>query len=144
MGVSILECSRCHGRFNYEWSWGAAPGSFRLGDTDVFRCPMCKALGSFDLANEGRDATLPTYTDLQAGVGRRLWGLMLGPFLGLLVVSAVLGVTLTASPYLPLFLMAPPLAGMGWALVYFFYLKKRLAPTKGYLGVERRGDAVHG
>ena len=134
MTVSILECSKCHRRFNYEWSWGAAPSSFRFGDTDIFRCPVCKELGSFDLTEEGRDLDHPTFTALPVGVGRRLWGMMLGPFLGLLVLSATLGLTQSASPARPLFLGVPPFLGISWALAYFFYLNRKLVkPTRGQL-----------
>jgi len=126
MVKSILECSKCHNRFNYEWSWGASPSSIRVGNTDTFNCPICKEFNSFNLANRGRDPTLPTYNDLQVGIGGRIWGLLLGPFIGLMAVGVALGITLAASPYYQLFLV-PILGGIAWVAAYVYYLDKRIS-----------------
>jgi len=125
MTVSILECSKCHNKFNYEWGWGASPGSIKRGNSAIFKCPICKELNPFDLANRGRDPTLPTYNDLQVGIGGRTWALLLGPFLGLIVVGVMLSVTLTASPDYLLFLI-PFLGGFAWLVAYVYFLNRRL------------------
>jgi len=125
MTVSILECSKCHGRFNYEWSWGASPSSIKQGNKSIFKCPICKELNSFDLAARGRDPTLPTYNDLQVGMGRRIWGLLLGPSLGLMAIGVILSVTLSASPYFSLFLV-PFIGGVVWLAAYVLFLNRRL------------------
>ena len=125
MTTSILECSKCRNRFNYEWSWGASPSSIKYGNRAIFKCPICKKLNSFNLANGGRDTTLPTYNDLQVGIGGRIWGLLLGPFIGLMAVGVALGITLAASPYYQLFLV-PILGGIAWLAAYVYYLNKRL------------------
>jgi len=91
----------------------------------IFKCPNCKQLNSFNLANRGRDQTLPTYNDLQVGLGGRVWGLLLGPFVGLIAIGVVLSVTLTASPYYQWFL-APFFGGFAWLAVYILYLNKKL------------------
>ena len=126
MVKSILECSKCHNKFNYEWSWGAAPSSIRAGNTDIFNCPICKEFNSFNLANRGRDPTLPTYNDMQVGIGGRTWGLLLGPFVGLIVMGLVLSIALTASPYYQLFLV-PILGGIVCLVAYVYHLNKRIS-----------------
>jgi len=125
MTVSMVECSKCHDRFNYVWAWGASASSIKLGNRCIFKCPNCRELNSFSLANRGRDPTLPTYNDLQVGVGGRIWGLLLGPFLGLTATGVVLIIMLTASPYF-LLSLAPFLGGIVWLAAYVYYLFKRL------------------
>jgi len=126
MTVSILECPKCHSRFNYEFSWGASASSIKRGDRAIFKCPICKELNDFDLGNEGRDLTLPTFNDLQVGIGRRIWGLLLGPFLGLMVISVTLSITLAGSPYFLLF-PVPIIGGIAWAVGIVYFLKKRVS-----------------
>jgi hypothetical protein len=126
MTVSILECSKCHNKFNYEWSWGASPSSIKSGNRDLFKCPICKELNPFDLANRGRDPTLATYNQLQVGIGGRVWGLLLGPFFGLIAIGVALSVTLAASPFLLLFLV-PILGGIAWVAAYVYYLNRRVS-----------------
>ena len=121
-----MECSKCHNRFNYEWSWGASPSSIKYGNRAIFKCPICKEFNSFNLANRGRDPTLPTYNDLQVGIGGRTWGLLLGPFIGLIAIGVALAITLAASPYSQLFLV-PILGGFAWLVAYVYYLNKRLS-----------------
>jgi hypothetical protein len=125
MTVSILECSKCHHKFNFEWSRGASPSSIKYGNRDIFKCPICKQLNSFNLATRGRDPALPTYNDLQVGIGGRVWGLLLGPFVGLIAIGVVLSVTLTASPYYQLFLV-PILGGVAWLGAFIYHLNKRI------------------
>jgi len=127
MTTSVVECSKCHKRFNYEWSRGAAPGAIMQWNRSIFKCPDCKQLNSFNLANSGHDPTLPTYNDLQVGLGGRVWGLLLGPFVGLMAVGVVLSITLTASPYYQWFLV-PFLCGFAWLAAYIWYLNKKLGP----------------
>ena len=125
MTVSILECPRCHNKFNYEWSWGASASSIKYGNRAIFKCPICKEFDSFNLAIRGRDPTLPTYNDLQVGIGGKTWGFLLGPFIGLLAIGVALSIILTASPYYLLFLV-PILAGFAWLAAYIYLLNKRL------------------
>jgi len=125
MTISVLECSRCHGKFNYEWSRGAAPGSIMQWNRSIFKCPICKQFNSFSLVNRDRDPTLPSYNDLQVGLGGRTWGLLLGPFVGLMITGVALGVTLTESPYYPLFLV-PILGGFAWLAAFIWYLNRTL------------------
>ena len=124
MTVSIVECSRCHNRFNFEWSWGASASSIKFWNRSIFKCPICKELNSFNLANRGRDMTLPTYNDLQVGVGARIMGVLLGPFFGLLAIGLVLVITQTSSPYYRLSLV-PFLGGIAWLVVDVYYLNKK-------------------
>ena len=126
MTVSILECSKCHSRFNYEWSWGASPSSIKRGDRAIFKCPVCKELDDFNLANRGRDPTLQTYNDLQVGIGGRLWGILLGPFLVLAAAGVIFSITLAGSPYFLLFTL-PIVGGVAWVIVMVYLLKKRVA-----------------
>ena len=124
----MLECSRCHGRFNYEWSLSASWGPIRFGlDRSMFRCPICKELNSFDVANRGRDPALPTYNDMQVGVGGEIWGEFFGPFVGLLAVGILL---LGASPYrLPG--MVAILGGFVWLARFAYHLTRSLsAPAR--------------
>jgi hypothetical protein len=121
MVKSVLECSKCHNRFNYEWSWGASQSSIRAGNTDIFNCPICKEFNSFNLANRGRDPTLPSYTDLQVGIGRRRWWLLVGPSVGLIAIGGALVMT----PYHQLFLV-PFAGGLAWLAAYIYYLDRRL------------------
>ena len=125
MTVSIVECSRCQGRFNFEWSWGASASSLKFGTRSIFKCPLCKELSSFNLANRGRDSSLPTYNEMQVGVGGRIWGLLLGPFLVLLAAGVVL---LAVTPPSPDYLLSlvPIVAGIAWVAAYFWYLDRRL------------------
>jgi hypothetical protein len=125
MTVSIVECSKCHNSFNYEWSWGASPSSIKGGNSAIFKCPICKELNSFNLANRGRDPAFPTFNDLQVGLGGRIWGLLLGPFLLLTAMGVMLSITLAASPYFPLSLVLF-LAGIAWVVAYVYHLNKRL------------------
>ena len=126
MTVSIVECSKCHNKFNYEWSLGASWASIPLGNRSIFKCPICKELNSFNLADRGRDPTLPTTNDMQAGIGGRIWGLLLGPFLGLIAAGVILSIVLAASPYYPLF-PVPILGGIAWLVAYVYYLNKRIS-----------------
>ena len=123
--VSVVECSKCHSRFNYEWSASNSWGSLWLGNRSIFRCPTCKELNSFDLGNRGRDPALPTTNDMEAGVGGRIWGLLIGPFLLLIGIGVALNVTLAGSPYYALQLV-PILGGIAWLAVYAFYLNKKI------------------
>jgi len=125
MTVSILECPKCHGRFNYEWSWGASPSSIKHGNKSIFKCPICKELNSFDLAARGRDPALPTYNDLQVGMGGRIWGLLLGPSLGLMAIGVILSIILTSSPYFLVFLV-PFIGGVAWLAAYVVFLNRKL------------------
>ena len=126
MTSSILECPKCHNKFNYEWSWGASASSIKVGNRSMFKCPICKELNSFNLANRGRDPTLPTYNEMQVGIGGRRWGLLLGPLFVLMAIGVTLSMTLTASPYSLLFLV-PFLGGFAWLVAYVYYLNKRLS-----------------
>jgi hypothetical protein len=125
MTVSIAECSRCLGKFNFEWSWGASASSIKFGDRSIFRCPICSELNSFSLANKGRDPALPTYNDMQVGIGGRLWGVLLGPFFVLLAMGLMLLSTTASSPYYLLSLV-PIAGGIAWVAGYFGYLYRRL------------------
>ena len=124
MTVSVLECSRCHMKFNYEWSRGASASSVRLGNRDIFKCPICKEFNRFNLANRGRDPTFPTYNELQVGIGWRIWVWLLGPSIGLMTIGITLSITLTASPYYQLFLV-PLLGGFAWLAAYVYFLNKK-------------------
>lgn len=62
---------------------------------------------------------------MQAGLGGKIWGLLLGPFVGLTAIGVILELTLTASPYYQLFLV-PILGGIAWLVAYIYYLNKRL------------------
>jgi len=126
MTVSILECPKCHTRFNYEFSWGASSSSIKRGDRAIFKCPVCKELSDFGLENEGRDPTLPTYNDLQVGIGGRLWGLLLGPCLGLIALGVILSTTPAGSSYFLLF-PVPILGGIAWVVGVVYFLKKRVS-----------------
>ena len=121
MTVSIVECSKCHRRFNYEWSKGASWSSIPLGNRSIFKCPICKELGSFNLTHEGRDPALPTTNDMQAGLGGRIWGLMLGPFLGLVAIGVVLNMALAVSPLVPI------LGGIAWLMAFVYFLNRKVA-----------------
>jgi len=139
MTVSIVECSKCHRSFNYEWSSGASWGSIPLGNRSIFRCPVCKELNSFDLSHRGSDPALLTTNDMKAGVGGRIWGLMLGPFLGLIAIGVILNVTLGVSPLVPI------IGGTAWLVAYIYYLTRRLrlarpSPTAGNKGNEEKQD----
>ena len=126
MTVSMLECAKCHSRFNYEWSWGASPSSIKRGNRAIFKCPICKELSDFNLENRGRDPTLPTYNDLQVGIGGRLWGLLLGPFFAFAVIGVILSITLVGSPYFLLFPI-PIVGGIAWVVTIVYFLKKRVS-----------------
>lgn len=131
MTVSIVECPKCYNRFNYEFSNSNAWGAIYLGpDRSIFKCPVCKQLGSFNTSNRGRDPALPTTNDMVAGIGGRVWGLLLGPILVLIVVGVVLGITLTSSPYQQLFLV-PILGGVVWEVAYIYHLNRRLGASVG-------------
>ena len=95
-----------------------------MGNRSIIRCPVCKELSSFDLTNRGRDQTLPTTNDMIAGIGGRVWGLMLLPFLGLIAVGVLFGITPTGSIYHLLF-PVPILGGIGWIVAYIYYLNTR-------------------
>ena len=126
MTVTILECSKCHGRFNYEFSWGASPSSIKRGNRAIFKCPICRELNDFDLESKGRDPTLPTFNDLQVGIGGRLWGLLLGPFLVLAAIGVVLSITLAGSPSFLLF-PVPIVGGIVWVLATVYFMKRRVS-----------------
>jgi len=129
MTVSIVECPKCHKKFNYEFSNSNAWGAIYLGpDRSIFKCPICKQLSSFNTANRGHDSTLPTTNDMQAGIGGRIWGLLLGPLLGLIVIGVVLGITLTSMPYHQLFLI-PIVGGIAWEVAYIYHLNRRLGTS---------------
>ena len=119
----MVECSRCHNRFNYEWSLSGSLGPIRFGlDRSMFRCPFCRELNSFDVTYRGRDPALPTYNDMQVGVGGRLLGQMFGPLFGLVAAGVVL---LAASPY-RLEGMVAILGGFGWLAGFAYRLDRRL------------------
>lgn len=122
MTVSIVECSKCHNRFNYEWSSGASWGSIPLGNRSIFKCPICKELNSFDLSQRGRDPSLATTNDMVAGLGGRIWGLMLGPFIGLLAIGVAI---LTTSPYYRPYGIVSILGGIAWIVAYVYYLTRQ-------------------
>jgi len=125
MTVSVLECPKCHSRFNFEWSWGASPSSIKRGKRAIFKCPICKELSDFNLENIGRDPALPTYSDLQVGIGGKLWGILLGPFLVLVATGVILSITLAGSSYFLLF-PVPIVAGIAWVVANVYVLKKRV------------------
>jgi hypothetical protein len=59
-------------------------------------------------------------------IGGGLWGLPLGPSLGLIAIGVMLSMTLTASPYYVLFLV-PFLGGIAWVVAYVYLLSERLS-----------------
>ena len=126
MKISTVKCSNCHNKFNYEFIGGASFHAIRLWNRRIFKCPICKALRSFNIADRGSDPTLPTYRDnSQTDIGRRIWGLMIGPSLALIAIGLLSLVILISSPYFLLFLV-PILGGTAWTPVYIYYLNKRL------------------
>lgn len=129
MTVSIVECPKCHSRFNYEYSNSNAWGAIYLGpDRSIFKCPICKQLSSFNTANRGRDPTLPTTNDMQAGIGGKIWGLLLGPLLLLIMAGVVLSLTSASSPYHQLF-PVPIVGGIVWEVAYIYHLNRRLGSS---------------
>ena len=70
--------------------------------------------------------TLPTYNEMQVGVGARIMGLLLVPFFVLLGIGLVLVVTQSSSPYYPLS-YAPIFGGIAWLPASIYYLYKKLA-----------------
>lgn len=127
-----MECSRCHNRFNYEWSLSGSLGPIRFGlDRSMFKCPICKELNSFDVTTRGRDPALPTYNDMQVGVGGKMLGELFGPLFGLVAFGIIL---LIASPYrLPG--MVAILGGFVWLVGFAYRLNRRL----GAVRVQREG-----
>ena len=126
MTVALLECPKCHGRFNYEWSLSGSLGPIRFGlDRSMFKCAICKELNSFDVSYRGRDPALPTYNDMQVGVGGKLLGEFFGPLFVLLAVGIVL---LAVTPYrLPG--MVAVLAGFSWLAGFAYRLDRRLGAS---------------
>ena len=125
MTVSIVECPKCHGRFNYEFSNSNAWGAIYLGsERSIFKCPICKQLSSFDTANRGRDPALPTTNDMVAGVGGKVWGLLLCTIF-VFIVTGVIGMSLASPPDRPLFFI-PIVGGVVWEVAYIFHLNRRL------------------
>ena len=67
---------------------------------------------------------LPTYNDLQVGIGRRIMGRLLVPFFGFLAIGMILVITQASSPYYRLSLV-PFLGGIVWLVLYVYYLNKK-------------------
>ena len=89
--TSIVECPHCHYRFNYEFIPSASFYSIRLGTNRIFKCPNCKELHNFKITHFGTDPSLPTHGDnAETGIGAKIWALMLGPLLALVVIGFLL------------------------------------------------------
>jgi hypothetical protein len=121
MTTSIVECPHCHYKFNYEYIPGASFYSIRLGTQRLFRCPHCKELHRFSITHFGTDPSLPTYGDnAETGIGVRIWVLMLGPPIALIVIGfllrSLIGFQRSA------FLLVPVALGILWIMVYVIYL----------------------
>jgi len=97
----------------------------KFGERSIFKCPICKELNAFSLANKGRDPALPTYNEMQVGLGGRIWALLLGPFLVLLAIGLVL---LAVTPPSPEYLLGlvPIIGGIAWVAAYFGHLYRKL------------------
>ena len=91
MTVSITECPNCHYKFNYEFLPGGSFHSIRLGTKRIFRCPKCRELEAFKIADFGSDPYLPTHGDTaETGIGIRVWVLMVVPTLSLIFFGVLL------------------------------------------------------
>ncbi len=121
MTTSIVACPHCHYKFNYEFIPGASIYSIRLGTQRIFKCPHCKELHRFSITHFGTDPSLPTYGDnAETGIGGRIWALMLGPMIVLIVIGFVLRFAIGFQH--PLFLLIPITLGILWVFVYVVYL----------------------
>src|ERR1700690_1607284 len=90
--TSIVECPHCHYRFNYEFIPSASFYSIRLGTQRIFKCPQCKELHKFNVTHFGTDPSLPTHGDnAETGIGARIWTLLLGPLVALIIIAYLLG-----------------------------------------------------
>ena len=119
MTSSIVVCTHCQYRFNYEFIPSASFYSIRLGTQRIFKCPHCKELHNFNVTHFGTDQSLPTHGDnAETGIGAKVWSLLLGPLLAFVVLGFLL---LFTFQFLILFIILLSF-GVAWTAVYIVYL----------------------
>jgi hypothetical protein len=69
----------------------------------------------------GTDPSLPTFGDnSETGIGGKIWGLMLGPPIALIVIGFLLRSVIGFQR--PAFLLVPVALGILWIMIYIIYL----------------------
>ena len=126
MTSSIVVCTHCQYRFNYEFIPSASFYSIRLGTHRIFKCPHCKELHNFKITNFGTDPSLPIHGDnAETGIGAKVWALLLGPLLAFVVSGFLLLFTFQS---LVLFIILLAL-GIVWTAVYIVYLSWKVSQS---------------
>jgi hypothetical protein len=95
-----------------------------LGTKRIFKCPNCKELHNFTISRLGKDPALPTHGDnAETGIGVKIWALLLGPLLALILIGFFL---LFTFQYIIL-LIIPLAVGIAWPLLYTLYLYRKIS-----------------
>jgi hypothetical protein len=92
-----------------------------LGTQRIFKCPNCKELQKFNVTHFGTDPSLPTHGDnAETGIGGRIWALLLGPLLALIIIGYLLLYMVRFQNILAFII--PMVLGIVWTLSYIVYL----------------------